>query len=242
MSKPIVTGVTACAAILTAAGLAQHLASAQVQPPLVPSQCPGQPSWTAGFAFHERIPLGDGQSKTATVNADFANVRQGAGMDSPVAFTLNRGASVTIAGEAWDRGCNQWIEITTEEGSRWIHGDLLLLQETQIAVGPIDPLAEPIAPIAQPLITSQCPNASWMQGFRFYELMALTEGDYRPSVVLGNNVRLRSGVGFDAPELQQLSKGTPLIVTGEAWDSGCNQWMQVQVNGSRSWVSGKLIE
>jgi hypothetical protein len=31
-------------------------------------------------------------------------------------------------------------------------------------------------------------------------------------------------------------------VTGEAWDSACNQWMQVQVEGDRNWVSGKHIQ
>jgi uncharacterized protein YraI len=241
MFKPILTGVSACAAILTTAGLAQHLADAQ-QPPVAPINCPSKPTWAAGFTFYERIPLGEGQFKTATVNADLANVRQGVGLESPKVFTLNRGATVTITGEAWDRGCNQWMEVSTDEGTRWIHGDLLLLQDSQFNVGPIDPLEEPLAAPALPFITTQCLNAGWTEGFRFYELIALAEGQYRPSVVTGNGVRLRAGVGFDAPEVQTLSKGTPIIVTGEAWDSGCNQWMQVQVNGGRHWVSGRHIQ
>jgi hypothetical protein len=43
MFKPIVTGVSASAAILTAAGLAQHLADAQ-EPPIAPINCPSQPT------------------------------------------------------------------------------------------------------------------------------------------------------------------------------------------------------
>lgn len=239
MFKPIVTGVSASAAILTAAGLAQHLADAQ-EPPIAPINCPSQPTWTAGFTFYERILLADGQFKTATVNADAAKVHQGAGLASPTAFTLNRGATVTVIGEAWDRGCNQWMEITTAEGNRWIHGNLLAIQDNPINVGPVDPVE--VALPEQPLITSQCPQAVWTEGFRFYELIALAERQYRPSVVTGNGVYLRAGVGFEAPEVAALDQGTPVIVTGEAWDSGCHQWMQVQVDGKRHWVSGDLIQ
>lgn len=239
MFKPIVTGVSASAPILATAGLAQHLADAQ-EPPIAPINCPSQPTWTAGFTFYERILLSNSQFKTATVNADIAKVRQGTGMESPTAFTLNRGATVTIIGEAWDRGCNQWMEISTAEGSRWIHGDLLAIQDSLVNVGPVGP--DEVAPPEQTLITDKCPQAVWTEGFRFYELIALAESQYRPSVVTRNGVYLRAGVGFEAPEVETLGKGTPVIVTGEAWDSGCNQWMQVQVDGKRRWVSGDFIQ
>jgi len=124
MFKPIVTGVSASAAILTAAGLAQHLADAQ-EPPIAPINCPSQPTWTAGFTFYERILLADGQFKTATVNADAAKVHQGAGLASPTAFTLNRGATVTVIGEAWDSGCHQWMQVQVDGKRQWVSGDLI---------------------------------------------------------------------------------------------------------------------
>lgn len=89
MFKPCMTGVTACAAILTAAGLAQRMANAQVQAPQLPIQCAGQPLWTEGYQFFELIPAAAGELKSATVSASTANVRRGAGMDADIAFTLN---------------------------------------------------------------------------------------------------------------------------------------------------------
>jgi len=84
------------------------------------------------------------------------------------------------------------MEITTAEGSRWIHGNLLAIQDNLINVGPVDPVE--VALPEQPLITSQCPQAVWTEGFRFYELIALAERQYRPSVVTGNGVYLRAGI------------------------------------------------
>ncbi|HSM81524.1 MAG TPA: SH3 domain-containing protein, partial [Nodosilinea sp.] len=204
-------------------------------------------TWAGEALIDELIPLAPTQYKRAVVTSDGVNVRERHGLDSKAPFTLNRGAQVEIMGETFDSNCEQWVQVTTDRelGIFWINGKFLA-EPAATATGPGDddpvPIVELNTPPEQTLITAVCPDAPWTTGFYFFELIALAEEDYRPSKVMGDDVRLRSGVGFDAAEVGRLSKGTPLIVTGEAWDSGCNQWMQVQVNGSRSWVSGKLIE
>lgn len=352
MFKPLMTGVTACAVILTAAGLAQRLADAQEPAPLEPSQCPGQPAWTVGFGFYERIELSPGQYRTAMVNGQRADVYTGAGFESEKAgFVLQKGDRVEIVGEAWDRGCHQWMEVQTDRGMFWMHGNTLAdapqsvgsegvqqvcpevtwagdhligelislapgqykaavvtgngvnvrdrpgrdanapftlnqgstvmvmgetfdnncdqwmqvttdrqsgifwihgsyiaVQEEPGGIGPVDtvegtdPVGRIDSPSGQPLITAVCPNAPWTEGFRFYELIALAADQHHTKRVTANDVRLRAGVGFDAPAVKQLDQGAPVVVIGEAWDRGCNQWMQVQTGGDRLWVSGNYIQ
>lgn len=346
MFKPLVTGVTACAVILTAAGLAQRLADAQESAPLVPSDCPGQPVWTVGFGFYERIALGPAQYRTAVVNSQRADVHTGVGFESEKAsFTLQKGDRVEIVGEAWDRGCHQWMEVQTDQGmfwmygntladapqaegsegvqqvcpevtwvgdhligeliplapdqykaavvtgngvnvrdrpgrdanapftlnqgspvvvmgetfdnncdqwmqvttdrqsgTFWIHGSYVAVQEEQVGIGPTDPIENLDVASGQPLITAICPNAPWTEGFRVYELIALATDQYHTKRVTANDVRLRAGVGFDASTVKRLDQGAPVLVTGEAWDSGCNQWMQVQTGGDRLWVSGNYLQ
>ena len=192
--------------------------------------------WVGTALIGELIPLAPDQYKTATVTGNGVNVRDRPGKDANAPFTFNQGAPVEIMGETFDGNCDQWMQVTTdrEPGIFWIHGDFLQNQ-------PIGDDLPPALP-AQALITMTCNNAAWTEGFQFYELIALAESQYKPATVTENNVRLRSGVGFDAPEVRRLSQGTPVIITGEAWDTGCNQWMQVQVDGRRSWISGNYIQ
>ncbi|MGB3201072.1 MAG: GW dipeptide domain-containing protein [Nodosilinea sp.] len=348
MFKPIATGVSACAVILSTAGWVQHMADAQEQPPLVPSQCPGEPAWTRGFNFYERIALSPNQYRAAVVSSDIADVYAGVGFEAEQAsFKLRQDDRVSILGEAWDSGCNQWMQVQTDQGVFWMHGNTLadapedlgdqrvqevcpevtwagnhliaelialapeqyktaeitgdginvrdrpsrasnspftLNQAAQVVVmgetfdencdqwmqvttdrepgifwihgnyvavqkqvdtGPIDNVniyLEPDLPLEQTLITNVCPNASWTTGFYFYELIALAPAQHHVKQIVADDVHLRAGVGLDAPTVNRLNRGTPVVVTGEAWDSGCNQWMQVQVDGERNWVSGVYVE
>jgi SH3-like domain-containing protein len=265
MLKPALAGVAACAALLAAAAWSQRQAQAQIaqaqitQAPIVqvPSQCPGQPDWTVGFQFDELIPLGKSQYKAALINGDRVNVRPRHGTaDNIPTFTLSAGDPVTVTGETWTAQCEQWMRVNTDRGSNyWIRGDYIALQEPAAIGGPKElpetpPGAEPefSLPPEQVLITSQCPEATWTEGFRFYELIELARWQYRPSSVVASEVNLRDGVGFEAAIVQQLPQGTPLVVTGEAWDGGCNQWMRVRIEapglaGDRHyWVSGRYIQ
>jgi uncharacterized protein YraI len=226
MWKFVLRGATlAGTAIATMMGLSLPLALAQTSP-VTPSQCPSRPAWTQGYRFYELIPLG--QSRQARVNNQVANVRRGAGFAAPIAFTLPQGSTVTITGETWDSGCNQWMQVITNQGSFWMHGNTLATGTSP--------------PTTLTRVRQACPQAPWTEGYHLYELIALAEAQYRPSLVTGRSAPLRDGAGFDAREVGRLQRGTLLIVIGEAWDHGCNQWMRVQVSGDRHWIHGHAIQ
>ncbi len=108
------------------ASLSVLVEGAQAQTP-VTQQCP-QATWMAGYQIWELMPLAPNQYKTATVTGSAVNVRQGAGFDSVVVFTLPFDYQVTITGESWDLACNQWMRIRIGTQDYWMHGDYLRLR------------------------------------------------------------------------------------------------------------------
>ncbi|MEO0828468.1 MAG: SH3 domain-containing protein [Cyanobacteria bacterium J06639_14] len=121
MWKPLLTSIAFSATMLLAGGVAQ----AQTPIPVM-AQCP-QATWTNGYRIGELIPLHSSQYKPAVVSRDLSRVRAGAGFSSRIIFTMNPGEQVTVTGEAWDIGCNQWMQVIVGEGSYWIHADNLRL-------------------------------------------------------------------------------------------------------------------
>ncbi|MEM0981852.1 MAG: SH3 domain-containing protein [Cyanobacteria bacterium P01_H01_bin.58] len=100
-------------------------AEAQTNIPVL-LQCP-EATWTNGYHIWELIPLDSNDYKSAVVAGDEVLVRSGAGMESSISGSFNRGTRVTVTGEAWDMDCNQWMRIRFRGGSAWVHGDYLIL-------------------------------------------------------------------------------------------------------------------
>ena len=120
MVKSIFGGITVCAAVLLSTGVAHA-----TNPP-VTEVCP-EATWADGYRLWELMALPEDQYKRAEVIGDPSNVRRGAGFESEVAFTLGAGSQVTITGETWDGGCNQWMQVQIGVGDEiyWMHGNLL---------------------------------------------------------------------------------------------------------------------
>ena len=112
------SGVLAGALILLVPG--------QVKAIPVIDHCPQeQPIWTVGHNIWELIPLAPEQYKRALVHDGPSNVRLEVGFDYDEIFTLPTGAQVTVTGEAWDSGCNQWMRVLIGTNHYWIHGSQL---------------------------------------------------------------------------------------------------------------------
>lgn len=62
-------------------------------------------------------------SRTGTVNADYVNVRTGAGTNNSRVTSLNSGAAVTIVGEEKDSSGATWYKINYAGGSGYMHSD-----------------------------------------------------------------------------------------------------------------------
>jgi hypothetical protein len=95
---------------------------------LISDLCPNarDARWTDGYSFYEYIPHDPNQYGTIVRNS--ANVRRGIGFSQGVVATLSQGHKVLITGEAWDIGCNQWMQIRMgERGNYWVHGNSLSL-------------------------------------------------------------------------------------------------------------------
>jgi hypothetical protein len=108
--------------VAIAIGLTVAMDSAHAAIPIV-EQCPDA-TWTEGYSIWDLIPLAPEQYKPAVVFGGSGDIRGGVGYDSPVLFQISEGSRVTIIGEAWDMGCNQWtkIRIGMDGNEYWIHG------------------------------------------------------------------------------------------------------------------------
>lgn len=240
MVKYLVMGAAVGAAILLPAGFALWLAHAQEQP-AVPLQCPQNPVWMEGFGFQNLVKLNPRQYRSARVNVSDGRVRDRAGFESNVAFTLPRNATVTVIGEAWDTGCNQWMRVRTDRGDYWMHGNTLADDPSLSAIGPVDePVPVTISTTAL-LITDLCPKAVWTEGYRINQPIPLAKSQFHSAVANENNTQLRRQARFDAPAMVTLNAGEPMTIVGETWDGDCTQWMQVQFQGEPYWVHGNLV-
>jgi uncharacterized protein YgiM (DUF1202 family) len=94
----------------------------------------------------------------------------------------------------------------------------------------------------QPFVVEQCPKAVWTQGYRIHELIPLAERQFHTAFASEDNTLLRNKAGFKSDVLATVRRGEPMTIVGEAWDSGCNQWMQVQWNNQHLWVYGNQVQ
>lgn len=125
MWKAIVLGAGLWATITQVGASSQSMEVAQVQPaPLVTHICQADLWWTEGFRIGEAIPLTPEQHHPARV-IQVTPLRSGYGFEGPVMANLAAGSTVTVMGEVWDRGCNQWMIVPMNGGVSYIHGNAL---------------------------------------------------------------------------------------------------------------------
>jgi hypothetical protein len=99
------------------------LAAAQASAPWVTDLCP-KATWAKDFRIGEMIPLAVSQYRPAIVTTATA-LRSSYGFDGPVITNLKAGTRVTIVGEVWDIGCNQWMVVSGDGKPSFVHGNAL---------------------------------------------------------------------------------------------------------------------
>lgn len=130
MPKPIDFGI-ACLAFMpvgvtqvSPAALQLPVKIAQSTTPLVADLCP-HVTWADGFRISEMVPLEPAQYHPAAVIA-LTPLRSGYGFEGVVITDLAVGTRVTVTGEVWDMGCNQWMAVPGDQQPAFIHGNALL--------------------------------------------------------------------------------------------------------------------
>ena len=130
MPKPIDLGI-ACLALMpvgaaqvSPAALQLPVEIAQSTAPLVADLCP-HVTWADGFRIGEMVPLNPAQYRPATVIL-LTPLRSGYGFEGAVITDLAVGTRVTVTGEVWDMGCNQWMTVPSDQQPAFIHGNALL--------------------------------------------------------------------------------------------------------------------
>ena len=124
MLKSVVLGAGLWVAMAPAGVSEMSIEVAQASPaPFVTEICPGI-GWTEGFRIGEKVPLASEQYHPAMVITT-APLRSGYGFEGPVITHLTTGATVTVMGEVWDGGCNQWMVVPVNGGVGYIHGNAL---------------------------------------------------------------------------------------------------------------------
>jgi hypothetical protein len=112
------------AAQVSPASLQLPVEIAQSTAPLVADLCP-QVTWADGFRIGEMVPLDPAQYRSATV-ISLTPLRLGYGFEGAVINDLAVGTRVTVTGEVWDMGCNQWMAVPGDQQPAFIHGKALL--------------------------------------------------------------------------------------------------------------------
>ncbi|MGF1458718.1 MAG: hypothetical protein ACFBSG_06795 [Leptolyngbyaceae cyanobacterium] len=125
MLKSTVLGLGTFALLSPVSAAVMPMELAQTPPaPLVTEICGVDKSWTAGFRIGETVPLDPSQYHRA-VTITKTPLRAGYGFEGPVIADLAVGAQVTVMGEVWDMGCNQWMVVPADGGVAYIHGNAL---------------------------------------------------------------------------------------------------------------------
>lgn len=125
MLKSTVLGLGACAVLSPMGTATMPVEIAQTNlTPFVTDICAGDLWWTEGFRIGETIPLDPHQYHRAVTITE-TPLRTGYGFEGPVMTELTVGAQVTVMGEIWDMGCNQWMVVPTDGSVAYIHGDAL---------------------------------------------------------------------------------------------------------------------
>lgn len=258
MLKPFFAGLSALA--LVATGATYWVAQAQ-SIPTVRSVCPDAQHMD-DFEIGEFKPLASGAVYTAEVTGDNVNVRQGAWMGATVAFKVSEGAQVEVLGEAWDQGCNAWLKVDINNNDYWISRSYLQPVSQSIpnwgqeqgprGIGPKESPSDPpqtngtnrAAAAAPPRVVDAC-NADWAGNARLYDQLSLAPIRYYIKLVNEPTAEVKEGSGFSQPTEAILNQGTPLIVTGEAWDADCHHWLRIQTgwrnNRVAGWVHGDAL-
>jgi uncharacterized protein YgiM (DUF1202 family) len=84
--------------------------------------CPNaqKAAWTKGYDLYEFIDTNPDQN--AQVIKNNSELRDEPGQSRTVVGQLNQGQQVTKLGEAWDRGCKQWIKVRVNGNEYWMDG------------------------------------------------------------------------------------------------------------------------
>ena len=112
------------AAQVSPAALQLPVELAQSTAPLVADHCP-HVTWADGFRIGEMVPLAPTQYHPAAV-ISLTPLRSGYGFEGAVITDLAVGTRVTVTGEVWDMGCNQWMAVPGDQQPAFIHGNALL--------------------------------------------------------------------------------------------------------------------
>jgi uncharacterized protein YgiM (DUF1202 family) len=90
-------------------------------------------------------------------------------------------------------------------------------------------------------VSIACPQQpAGVSGVEFDELVAYSSNHHRSAWVSSREANVRRGHGF-APVDRTLPRGAKVLVTGEAWDSACNRWMQVRIDNGSYWMHGSTL-
>jgi len=125
MLKSTVLGLGACAVLspMGTATIPVELAQTNMTP-FVTDICAGDLWWTEEFRIGETIPLDPAQYHRAVTITE-TPLRAGYGFEGSIIADLTVGVQVTVMGEIWDMGCNQWMIVPTDGGVGYVHGNAL---------------------------------------------------------------------------------------------------------------------
>ncbi|MEM8545017.1 MAG: hypothetical protein AAGF66_13630 [Cyanobacteria bacterium P01_H01_bin.119] len=87
-------------------------------------------------------------------------------------------------------------------------------------------------------VVSQCPQATWAEGYHIHELIPLGPLQYKTAAIAHDFSNVRYSVGFASQVAFTMNTDEDVLVTGEAWDMSCNQWMQIRIGNRRYWTHG----
>jgi uncharacterized protein YgiM (DUF1202 family) len=154
------------------------------------------------------------QPKTGTVNADYVNVRTGAGTENSRTTSLNSGTAVTITGEAKDSSGDTWYQITYAGGSGYMHSDYVTIGGSNGNT------------------SNSTPTTSYPT-----EGVAGKEG-----IISAARVNVRASASSSGEVINILNSGVSVLIEGAERDASGTVWYKVAFAGTSGYIMAEYIE
>lgn len=152
------------------------------------------------------------EPRNGTVNADYVNVRTGAGTEHSRVTSLNNGTAVTITGEEKDGSGATWYKISYAGGEGYMISDYITVGGNGGGDNGGD-------------------NGGGSTGG--YE--------QKPGTVNGSYVNVRSGAGTGNSIVGNLSSGATVTIVGEEQDGSGSTWYKIEYDGGSGYMISDYI-
>ena len=164
-------------------------------------------------------------AKKAAVNGDYDYVRTGAGTSNSKKTSLMKNAAITVIGEAKDRSGDLWYKIQYSGGEGYMFSEYVTFTQGSTSSGS----------------TANTGSSSSSTG-NTGSVNVPTQGVVgKEGVVNADLVRVREGSNTSSKIVEELEKGTSVMIESAVKDNTGIVWYKVSYAGVKGYMMGQYL-